>query len=193
MSDDVLPRHEHDLWRANTYHLLAKLLTEPPKHRLVTHLGTIPPLRKADEEHPIALAWAELGEAARRTCETSLFKEYLDLFGEKRGELIPRASWYLFGANDANRLSLLHEELSGLGVERCEGEAEDHAGALCETMYLLIDADDPRQIGFFYRHLASWLPAFFRDLRLTPSAMFYRSVGSLGETFLQIENEFFGE
>ncbi len=192
MNDDSLPRHEHDLWRGNTYHLLARLLIGPPNQRLVAPLGAIPPLRQEDGGHPVALAWAALGDAARRTCETSVLREYLSLFGGKQSELIPHASWYLVGPLNPKPLDLLRWELAGLGVERSGAKAEDHAGVLCETMCLLIESGDPRQIGFFSRHLATWLPAFFRDLRLAPSAEFYRTVGSLGEAFLETENEYLG-
>ena len=47
-------------------------------------------------------------------------------------------------------LGFLRVELAvaGLGIERNAELLEDHAGFLCEIMCLLIEAEDPRQIGF---------------------------------------------
>ncbi len=190
MCDEKLPPSEQELWRANTYHLLTRLLARPPSHRLVAQLGEIPPLRSEHGCDPVALAWSELGEASRRIREASVFEEYRVLFGGESGALTPHASWYLAGAINAKPLNLLREELAGLGIERPEGQAEDHAGEICDIMGLLIEAEDPRQIDFFSRHLKTWLPAFFRDMRLAPAADFYRPVGSLGEAFLEIESNF---
>lgn len=187
MCEQKQPPSEQDLWRANTYHLLTRLLARPPSHRLVAQLGEIPPWRQESGEDPVALAWSELGEASRRAREPSVLEEYQALFGEKPGALIPYASWYLAGEVNAKPLSLLRSELAGLGVKHVGEKPEDHAGVVCDTMSLLIETEDPRQIGFFTRHLKSWLPSFFRDLRHAESADFYRSVGALGEAFLEVE------
>lgn len=190
MCEEKLPTSEQDLWRANTYHLLTRLLAKPPSHRLVAQLGEIPPWRTENGEDPVAMAWGELGEASRRAREASVFEEYRCLFGATPGALTPHASWYLAGTLNAHPLNLLRSELTGLGLKRPEGQAEDHAGVVCDAMSQLIEAEDPRQIGFFARHLKSWLPAFFRDLRLNPTADFYRTVGALGEAFLDIEQAY---
>lgn len=187
MCEKKQPPSEQDLWRANTYHLLTRLLARAPSHRLVAQLGGIPPWREENGEDPVALAWSELGEASRRAREASVMQEYDSLFGGDCAALIPYASWYLAGEVNAKPLNLLRLELAGLGLELNNGQPEDHAGAVCDTMGLLIEAEDPRQIGFFARHLKSWLPAFFRDLRLARAADFYRSVGALGEAFLEVE------
>lgn len=190
MCDEKLPPSEQDLWRANTYHLLTRLLARPPSHRLVAQLGEIPPLRPEHGGAPVALAWSELGAASRQAREAAVFEEYRVLFGGEDGALIPHASWYLAGALNAKPLSLLREELAGLGMARPAEPAEDHAGVVCDIMGLLIEAEDPRQIGFFSRHLQPWLPTFFRDVRHAPAADFYRPVGWLGEAFLEIESNF---
>ena len=67
---------------------------------------------------------------------------------------------YLESLPSFKYLGLLRVELAGLGIERNAEVLEDHAGFLCEIMCLLIEAEDPRQIGFFSRHLKSWLPLF---------------------------------
>lgn len=188
MYSEKLPRQEQELWRANTYHLLTRLLAKPPSHRLVAQLGEIPPLREEHGEDPVALAWSELGEASRRVREASVFDEYRVLFdGRGGGMLVPHASWYLTGEFNPKSLSVLLAELAGLGVKQPADQPEDHAGALCDTMSQLIEAEDPRQIGFFSRHIKPWLPTFFRDMRLAEAADFYRSVGFLGEAFLEVE------
>jgi TorA maturation chaperone TorD len=189
MSDEKLPPGEQDLWRANIYHLLTRLLARPPSQRLLAQLSEIPPLRPDGAENPVALAWGGLGEASRRAEEPAVFAEFRALFGGEPGALIPHASWYLAGQLNAKPLALLRAELAGLGLGReADGPPEDHAGALCDTMGLLIETEDPRQIGFFTRHLKPWLPAFFGDVRGFPAADFYRSVGLLGEAFIEIES-----
>jgi len=188
MSDEKLPPGEQDLWRANIYHLLTRLLTKPPSHQLLAHLSEIPPLRQENGGNPVALAWSELGEASRRAAEPSVFAEFRAMFGGEPGALTPHASWYLAGELNARPLALLRAELAGLGLDRGGAPAEDHAGVVCDTMGLLIEIEDPRQIGFFTRHLKPWLPAFFSDVRGFPAADFYRSVGLLGEAFIEIES-----
>jgi len=188
MCDEKLPPGEQDLWRANIYHLLTRLLAKPPSHRLLAQLSEIPPVRAENGANLVALAWGQLGEASRRAVEPEVFAEYGALFGGKPGALIPHASWYLVGELNAKPLALLRAELAGLGIDRGDGPVEDHAGFVCDTMGLLIEIEDPRQIGFFTRHLKPWLPAFFNDLRGFPAADFYRSVGLLGEAFIEIES-----
>ncbi|MDD5033514.1 MAG: molecular chaperone TorD family protein [Methylococcaceae bacterium] len=191
MTDENLSRHEHDLWRANTYHLLARLLAAPPDHRLVAQLGEIPPLREGSMGEPMARAWSELGETSRRAREKPVTDEFHALFGDpQQGGLIPHASWYRSGAIDGKPLALLRAELIELGIGRIFDNTEDHVGAVCEVMCRLIESEDPRQIGFFARHLAPWGEAFFRDLRQAPLSDFYRPVGALGEAFLEIERLF---
>ncbi len=190
MINDKPQRGEQELWRANTYQLLARLLLKPPNNRLVAQLAEIPPANPVMGEDAVALAWCALGEAARRTQEPGLLKEYYYLFGECGGILYPRASRYMDSILNTNPLVLLRTELAGLGIENSGKLIEDHAGNLCEIMCQLIEAEDPRQIGFFSRHLKPWLPAFFRELKLTPSAVFYRPVGSLGEAFIEVERIF---
>jgi TorA maturation chaperone TorD len=190
MCNEKLPPSEQDLWRANTYHLLTRLLARPPSQRLLAQLSEIPPLRPENGPDPVALAWGELGEASRRAAEPSVFAEFRALFGAEPGALIPHASWYLVGSLNAKPLAVLRAELLGLGLARPEGLEEDHAGVVCDTMGWLIETEDPRQIGFFSRHVQTWLPAFFSDVWSFPAADFYRSVGSLGEAFIAIESSY---
>jgi TorA maturation chaperone TorD len=53
------------------------------------------------------------------------------------------------------------------------------------------EADEPAQARFFERHLAPWAARFFADLETTGAAQFYKSVGRLGRTFMELEAEAF--
>jgi TorA maturation chaperone TorD len=59
----------------------------------------------------------------------------------------------------------------------------------------LVGGDISAPVGadraFFEEHLASWIRRFFVDLETTKSTDFYRSVGTLGRTFIDVESEAF--
>ncbi len=190
MIDEKPPRSEQELWRANTYQLLASLLVEPPTQQLLAQLCLIPTLTPVHKEDAVALAWGELGEASRVSEETTLATEFHTLFDETDGVLTPYASWYIAGERNTRPLALLRSEMAALGIKRLDNPLEDHASHLCQMMCLLIDSEDPRQIGFFTRHLKPWLPKFFNDLSLSPFAQFYSPVGSLGEAFIEVDRIF---
>jgi TorA maturation chaperone TorD len=94
-------------------------------------------------------------------------------------------------------LARLREFLTRIGVERAEGqtEPEDHAAILCEIMAGLADrrlaapADAEREL--FEKHVAPWMGRLFADLERASEADFYRSVGTLGRIFMEIESEAF--
>jgi len=44
---------------------------------------------------------------------------------------------------------------------------------------------------FFARHLAPWAGRFFTDLEMSKTGKFYRAVGAVGRTFMEIEAEAF--
>lgn len=193
MTDHKPPRSEQELWRANTYQLLARLLLKPPSQRLIEQLAEIPSLIHDNGVDALGLAWAKLGEAARQSHEAELFTEYLILLDDDGGLLVPYASWHLAGKRNAKPLALVRTELAGLGMETSSEPTEDHAGSLCAFMLHLVEAEDPRQIGFFTRHLKPWLPKFFREMAKASSASFYRPVGMLGEAFIEVERIFLRE
>jgi TorA maturation chaperone TorD len=92
-------------------------------------------------------------------------------------------------------LARLRTDLAALHILRRNGvcEPEDHAGALCESMVLLIARPQPparEQARFFRAHMAPWMARFFRDLQNARSAAFYRTVGRLGEHFVLLEQQF---
>ena len=192
----VKPLADEDHVRGNLYALLGNLLAGPPESGLLETLRQITPASGDDSE--LAAAWQMLALAASRSEPSELVDEYQQLFiGLGRGEVVPYASWYLTGFLMELPLALLRGDLRALGIERQQGvcEPEDHAAALCDTMALLITAEQPatleQQQHFFARHMEPWMARFFRDLQQASSARLYRAVGYLGERFMDIESQAF--
>jgi TorA maturation chaperone TorD len=182
-----------DAARAGEYALLAALLSCPPSGTL---LGEIVELR--GDATPLGRAHAALAEAASKATTAVVEREYFDLFvGFGRGELLPYASYYLTGFLNERPLSRLREDLASLAIEQAENnfEPEDHAATLCEIMAGLASRRFPAspevQRAFFEKHVAPWMGRLFADMENAVSAGFYRSVGSLGHLFLEIEAEAF--
>ena len=191
-----LPGHsvdEIDNARAREYALLATLLSHSPNAQLLSGLAGL-----RNDSTPIGLAHAALAEAARQSSEERVAREYFALFaGLRDGALLPYASHYLTDTLYGRPLARLRETLQLLGIEKAPEriEPEDHAGFLCEIMAGLVGGDISAPVGadraFFEEHLASWIRRFFVDLEATKSADFYRSVGMLGRTFIEVEAEAF--
>jgi TorA maturation chaperone TorD len=184
---------EIDGARAREYALLATLLSHSPNAQLLSGLVSL-----RGDASPIGLAHAALAEAAQRSSEESVAREYFSLFaGLRDGALLPYASHYLTDTLYGRPLGRLRETLQGLGLEKAPDrvEPEDHAGFLCEVMAGLVGGDIPAPDGtdraFFEEHLASWIRRFFADLEMTKSSDFYRAVGAFGRTFIDIEAEAF--
>lgn len=181
---------EIDRARAREYALLATLLSCSPDTKLIGQLVLL-----RGDTTPLERAHASLGNAASRTSEQSVAREFFDLFvGLGKGQLLPYASHYLTGSLYSRPLSSLRGTLLHLGIERTRpSEPEDHVAILCEVMAGLIVSDLPAQPGgdraFFQAHLAPWAGRFFADLERTKAADFYASVGSLGRVFIDIERE----
>lgn len=181
--------------RIEAYGLLAALLRDPPSddllQRLVESGGAV-----AQSHRPTDLqaAWKSLSEAARNADPEAIDKEFHNLFiGLGRGELLPYGSYYLTGFLMDKPLAALRDELARLGIQRAEGvsEPEDHAAAICETMVLLADPEHgialSGQQAFFSEYVGAWMPRFFSDVQGAKNADFYRSVGRLGEAFMEFE------
>lgn len=180
------------VWRANTYGFLAKLLALPPALETLAPLRTIP-ADPDESEPPLARAWRSLAQAAKNNTPKELVEEYQALFiGVTGGEVVPYGSWYLAGFLMEKPLALLRDDLERLGIVRRASvhEPEDHAAALCEVMNILICQEDERQRGFFNVHLRPWMGLFFRDLREAKSARFYRAAADLGRAFIELEKEY---
>lgn len=184
---------EIDLLRAEHYDLLAVLLGRAPERSLLDGLAALGP-----GEGALGRAIAELRRAAAETSAEAVEREFFELFiGVGRGELLPYASYYLTGFLNERPLARVREDLAGLGLARVEGmsEPEDHLAFLLEIMAGLaagrFGAEGGAQARFFDRHVAPWAPRFFADLETAKAARFYRAVGGLGRTFLEVEAEAF--
>jgi TorA maturation chaperone TorD/DNA-binding transcriptional regulator YdaS (Cro superfamily) len=182
-----------EVGRAQEYALLATLLASAPPAALLRQIGQL----KGDATS-LGRAHAALGEAASIATATEVEREYFDLFvGLGRGELLPYASYYLTGFLNERPLSRLRHDLAELGIERVQNgsEPEDHAATLCEVMAGLAGAHFPvppaTQRAFFEKHVSPWMGRLFVDMEKTENAKFYRSVGTLGRVFLEIESAAF--
>lgn len=201
MSDSVVFEveiTEEDQIRANTYRLLGTLMARPPTQEIVDLLRQVDVDEKG-QDSAMAAAWKILNLAAMRTTVEALDDEYHALFiGVGRGEVVPYSSWYLTGFMMERPLAQLRQDLKRFGLERAEEtkEPEDHAGALCETMSLLIESPkgiSPHvQKGFFDDHVAPWMGRFFEDLQNAETANFYSAVGALGEQFIEVDKQYLG-
>jgi TorA maturation chaperone TorD len=187
MADEV------DAARAQEYALLATLLARAPDAQL---LGRLAHLR--GDASPLGLAHAALGDAAARLDAERVGREYFDLFvGVGRGELLPYASYYLTGFLYERPLARLRADLKQFGIERADGqsEPEDSAATLCEVMAGLaggtLGAPPGADRAIFEKHIAPWMGRLFEDMALSRSADFYARVGTVGQTFLEIEAEAF--
>ena len=181
--------------RTDSYVMLASLLGQPPSEELLNVLQNL----QWDEAIPEKLDHA-LG-ALRQACDdyplAAIGEEFNRLFlGLGSGEIIPYASWYRGKKIQSLPLATLRSDLMPLGIVRRDEshESEDHAGVLCEIMALISrqpnNIPTATQAGFFHRHIASWMMAFFKDLQSAKSAEFYRAVGLFGSCFLESENEY---
>jgi TorA maturation chaperone TorD len=184
---------EIDHARAQEYALLSVLLSRSPDTQMIGRLALL-----RGDASPLGSAHTALGEAAGRTKEESVAREYFDLFaGLGKGPLLPYASHYLAGSLYGRPLGRLRETLQQLGIESTAGnsEPEDHAAIVCEVMAGLIRGDIAGPAGadreFFEKHLAPWIRRFFVDLEKAESADFYARVGLLGRTFVDIETKGF--
>jgi TorA maturation chaperone TorD len=182
-----------DAARAREYALIALLLSRAPTDELLSGLA-----RLQVDASPLGLAHAALAEAARAADVERVSREYFDLFiGLGRGELLPYGSYYLTGFLHERPLARLRGDLAEIGIARAEDnpEPEDHAAILCEIMSGLISGDFPAPAGsdrqLFDKHMAPWLGRFFADLERADAARFYRAVGTLGRTFIDIETQAF--
>ncbi|MDA9503076.1 molecular chaperone TorD family protein [Bradyrhizobium sp. CCBAU 11357] len=182
-----------DAARAREYALLAVLLSAPPSKRLLDQLAAL-----SGDATPLGRAHAALADVASSAVPANVEREYFDLFvGLGRGELLPYASYYLTGFLNERPLSRLRGDLMTLGIERIanNSEPEDHAAILCEIMSGLadgrFDASPEAQRAFFEKHVSPWMGRLFAEMENSGDARFYRAVGALGRTFIEIETEAF--
>jgi TorA maturation chaperone TorD len=184
---------EVDAARAREYALLAALLTRTPDQQLLDQIASL-----GVDASSIGVAHAALAEAAQAAKLQAVEREYFELFiGIGRGELMPYGSYYLTGFLYERPLARLRGDLAELGIARAERncEPEDHIGTLCEVMAGLASGRFPAPAGsdeqMFKKHIEPWAGRFFADLERAQAAGFYRSVGTLGRVFIDVETEAF--
>jgi TorA maturation chaperone TorD len=184
---------EIDAARAREYALLATLLSHSPDAQLLSALAGL-----RGDASPIGLAHAALAKAAQQSSEEGVAREYFSLFtGLHDAALLPYASHYVAGTLYGRPLARIRDTLQGLGIEKASEciEPEDHASFICEVMAGLVNGDisapDGTDRAFFETCMAPWIGRFFLDLETAKSADFYRSLGRLGRTFIEIEAEAF--
>jgi len=183
--DSTLIISDEDQARSDTYSILSSLLSHTPSQDVIDYLN-----------HIEQQAWLELKQAAGSHTQVQLDDEYHDLFiGLGRGQVVPYGSWHMTGFLMDKPLSDLRDDLSKLGIaaDPDQKDPEDHIAALCETMSILITADDVegfQQRRFYIRHIHPWAEKFFIELQTATSASFYKAVGLLGQRFIELENQY---
>lgn len=187
-----LPPHEQG--RADLYALIGSLLLQPPQP-LLQALAEATPAPPDDTESSLARAWRCLLVAARGLGPRAVVQEHAALFVAVGAPAVdPYASRYLAGFLMDEPLARLRADLRALGLAR-RPEArhtEDHLGALCETLRLLIQARPlADQRRFFEQHLMPWAGACLHDIREAPEAHFYAALADLAEVFFATECEAF--
>ena len=182
--------------RAQLYSLLAALLLAPPSPQLVQLVAEADTLQSPDQAGPLPGVWEDVVLAARIMGAEAIRDEYDALFTATGTPLLnPHASLYLSGFMMDQPLASLRDDLRALGLARQPGSAEleDHLGALCEVMALLITQERPLDVQrrFFERHIASWANVFTHDLHGAQDANFYRLIARLIDAYLDVEAEAF--
>lgn len=180
--------------RANLYTSLGALLAAPAS---AEHLAVLKNLPETEQpESALEMAWSVLRRAASDYTPEQIDDEYHQLFiGLGRGVVVPYGSWHLTGFLMEKPLGALRADLRKLGIERSDGvaESEDHIASLCQAMAAIIVADEidfDTERTFFREHIASWSDDFFRLLDEASCAGFYRAVGNLGKSFIDVEKQY---
>jgi len=195
-----LPLGGEDQARADFYALLARLLLAPPDGGLLAALAESEPVSAAGE-FALEDAWLKLTQAASVVDAGAASDEFALLFLSTGNPLLnPFGSFYLTGhLNDVPLVQLRHD-LTRLRLARAPGagESEDHLGALCETMRVLIQGAagigrQPllAQKQFFEAHIRPWYAACLADIAHAEGANFYRVVAAVADAFLSIEAQAF--
>jgi TorA maturation chaperone TorD len=194
------PLSDEDQARADFYGLLSHLLLAPLDAALLAALAAAEPIAAAGE-FALEDAWLKLTQAATAVDASAAADEFAAMFiSTGTPPLNPYGSFYLTGhLNDAPLADLRHD-LARLGLARAAGvgESEDHLGALCETMRVLIQGGPgmpPRglaaQKAFFEAHIRPWYAACLADIAHSADANFYRIVAGVADAFLSIEAQAF--
>lgn len=192
--------HEEDQARADFHALLARLLLAPPDAALLSALAGADPIAAAGE-FALEDAWLDLTRAAAVVDARAAGDEFDLLFVSTGTPLLnPYGSFYLTGHLNDVPLAELRRDLATLRLARAQGsgEFEDHLGALCETMRVLIQGGPgttlrplAAQKAFFETHIRPWYAACLLDIANAEGANFYRVVARVADAFLSIEAQAF--
>jgi TorA maturation chaperone TorD len=196
-----MPLTAEDQARADLYALAARLLLAPPDAALLAGLAHADPIEAGGGEHQLADAWEKLGLAASVMDPDAVAEEFDTLFvSSGTPALNPYGSLYLSGFMHDTPLAELRADLNAFGIGRVRGvaESEDHLGALCETMRVLIAGGTGirrqplgRQKAFFEARIAPWYGRCLDDMAKAGGANFYRLVAAFVAALLTIEAEAF--
>jgi TorA maturation chaperone TorD len=190
-----------DQARADLYALIAHLLLAPPDAALLAGLAAADPILGTQEERPLEDAWEKLVLASGVIDAQAVSDEFAELFiSTGTPPVNPYGSLYISGYMNDKPLADLRADLARLRLARVHGvgEFEDHLGALCETMRVLV-AGTPRiarqplavQRQFFETHIKPWYGACLADIAGATGANFYRLVAGFAGAFLAIEAQAF--
>jgi TorA maturation chaperone TorD len=193
----ALPLPPEDQARSDLYALAARLLLAPPGAALLAQLAAADPILATNGEHALEDAWEQLVLAASVMDADAVAAEFDALFiSDGTPPLNPYGSLYLSGYMNDSPLAELRGDLARFGVQRMRGvgEFEDHLGALCETMRVLI-AGGPgirrqplgQQKAFFESRIARWYERCLNDMQQAEGANFYRLVARFVGALLAIE------
>jgi TorA maturation chaperone TorD len=190
-----------DQARADLYALIAALLLRPPTTALLSAIAVAPALPGEQSDSALDQTWTALVSAAAATDRLAVEDEFNTLFISVGTPAInPYGSRYLAGFMMEKPLAALRDDLASLGLARARGvtELEDHLGALCEIMRVLvagtadIDASSvQQQKAFFLTHIAPWYSRCLDDMRAADSARFYRCVADFCAAFFAVEFQAF--
>lgn len=195
------PLGAEDQARADLYALLSRLLLAPPDAELLEALANADPILAQGGDLALEQAWEQLTLASGVMDPQAVADEFAQLFiSIGTPPVNPYGSRYLSGNLNDTPLAELRADLARLRLARVRGvgEFEDHLGALCETMRVLI-AGGPgierrpldTQQGFFEAHIAPWYARAVADISAAEGANYYRLIARLAGAFLAIEAEAF--
>ena len=196
-----MPPGAEDQARADLYALLSRLLLAAPDAALLDALASSDPILAEGGDPALEHAWDQLTMASGVMDAELVHEEFASLFiSVGTPPVDPYGSRYLAGYMNDTPLAHLREDLARLGVARIQGrgEFEDHLGALCETMRVLVAGApgirrQPLEVQrqFFSAHIGSWCARALDDIANAEGANYYRLVARFAQAFLAIETEAF--
>jgi TorA maturation chaperone TorD len=197
----AMPLAPEDQARSDLYALAARLLLAPADADLLAALAAADPIEANGGDHHLADAWENLTLAASVMDPAAVSDEFDALFiSSGTPALNPYGSLYLSGFMNDTPLAELRADLARYGIGRVRGafESEDHLGALCETMRVLIAGGQGirrqsllEQKMFFEARIAPWYARCLADMKNAEGANFYRLIAAFVTALLAIEAEAF--